>query len=219
MKFKRLNDNPGRGESESWTNAAKSDQYGQGEIGLHEEDDKKIWKAFKSGNESAFIFIYEQHFKGLVNYGLNFTSDRDIVLDCLQDMFIELREKRTSITETDSIKPLLFKIFRRRINHYIKSHAKIKSLHRNSLDPKFSFTLSPEQHIIDRQFDEQQSKLLNQAILSLTITEREAIFHYYFEHHSYKQIAEIMGYSQVKTARSLVYKAISSLRRIMELGE
>ncbi len=186
------------------------------EAGLYEKKDREIWDDFKKGNESAFIFIYEKYFKPLFNYGLNFTKDRELALDCLQDMFIELREKRSAITDTDAIKPMLFKIFRRKLNHYLKQQSKYKPTQSDASHHKFGFTLSAEQHIINRQINDEQIELLNRAILSLTITEREAIFHYYFENHSYQQIADIMGYTQVKTARSLVYKAIASLKRIME---
>lgn len=190
--------------------------HSSNDFSLSEKKDREIWKDFKAGNESAFIFIYEKHFKVLLNYGLNFTQDRDLVLDCLQDMFIALREKRATITETDAIKPLLFKIFRRMVNHYLRKQSKNKQIRADTSNYKFGFTLSAEQHIINRQINDEQIELLNRAILALTNTEREAIFHYYFENHSYQQIADIMGYSQVKTARSLVYKAIASLRKIME---
>lgn len=193
-----------------------SDKQNSSDFGLSEKKDKEIWKDFKAGNESAFIFIYEKHFKSLINYGLNFTSDRDLVLDCLQDMFISLREKRATITETDAIKPLLFKIFRRKVNHYLRKQSKNQQIRTETSNNKFGFTLSAEQHIINRQINDEQIELLNRAILALTNTEREAIFHYYFENHSYQQIADIMDYTQVKTARSLVYKAVASLRKIME---
>lgn len=183
---------------------------------LQEKEDREIWDDFKEGNESAFIFIYEKHFKVLFNYGLNFTQDRDLVLDGLQDMFIALREKRATVTPTDAIKPLLFKIFRRRINHYLRKQSKTQQIRTQTFNYQFEFSLSAEQHIINRQIDDEQIELLNRAILSLTNTEREAIFHYYFENHTYQQIADIMGYTQVKTARSLVYKALASLRKIIE---
>jgi RNA polymerase sigma factor (sigma-70 family) len=178
--------------------------------------DLEIWRAFKKGNESAFIHIYESNLKSLLNYGLNFMGNREVVKDCIQDMFIEIREKRRSISETDSIKPYLFKILRRKINRYISKYAKLQEVDILPAHEKFQISLSHEQFMIEQQINASQMKLLKEAILKLTPKEREAIFHFYYEHHSYQEIAEIMGYSNVKTARSLVYKAISSLKNILE---
>ncbi|MEQ8947428.1 MAG: sigma-70 family RNA polymerase sigma factor, partial [Balneola sp.] len=128
---------------------------------------------------------------------------------------VELREKCKLVTNTDAIKPMLFKIFRRRINHSLKKFWKEKEKLRAITDFKFAFSISPEQHLIEKQLTIDQVKHLNKAIGLLSIKEREAIYHYYYENLTYSQIAEVMDYSQIKTARSLVYKAIKSLRGVL----
>jgi RNA polymerase sigma factor (sigma-70 family) len=178
--------------------------------------DLEIWVAFKKGDESAFIFIYEQHFRSLLNYGLNFIANREVVKDCVQDMFIEIREKRRTISDTDSIKPFLFKILRRKIIRCIDKYAKLQEVDILPAHEKFQITVSHEQTLIEHQLSKNQIMLLQNALLKLTPKEREAIFHFYFEGHTYKELADIMGYSDVKTARTLVYKSISSLKNILE---
>lgn len=180
------------------------------------ESDEKIWAEFKNGSESAFIFIYENFFDKLLNYGLRFIQDREIVKDCIQDLFIEIRDKRDSIGRTNAIKPFLYKILRRKITRFLlksSKNEKFKFVHE-----KFTIELSYEQHLIEKQFNEEQINKLKKAINKLSIKEREAIFHFYFEGHSYQQIAEIMGYSDVKTARTLLYRAISALKKSLEKG-
>ena len=177
--------------------------------------DLELWRAFKSGSESAFIRIYESHYSKLVTYGINFTQDRELVKDCIQDMFMELREKRNKLSDTDNIKPWLFKIFRRKIHRYLKRNALTPITNPSQYVP-FDMVISHEEYLINRQINEEQLTRLNKAIEKLTVKEREAIYHFYFELHTYREIAEIMGYNQVKTARTLVYRALSSLRNILE---
>jgi RNA polymerase sigma factor (sigma-70 family) len=177
--------------------------------------DLEIWRLFKSGNESAFIQIYESTYKSLFNYGLYFVSNREVVKDCIQDIFIEIREKRNTISETDSIKPFLFKILRRKLHRFIVKHARLKEIDLTPSHESFQITLSYEHYLIEGQISETQIKMLKDAISKLTVKEKEAIYHFYFENHTYKQIADIMGYTDVKTARTLVYKAISSLKSIL----
>jgi RNA polymerase sigma factor (sigma-70 family) len=178
--------------------------------------DVEIWKSFKKGDESAFIYIYEQHFSNLLNYGLNFIANREVVKDCIQDMFIEIREKRKTISDTDSIKPFLFKILRRKIMRCVERYSKLQEVDILPAHEKFQITVSHEQTLIEHQLSKNQIMLLQDALQKLTPKEREAIFHFYFERHSYKELANIMGYSDVKTARTLIYKAVSSLKNILE---
>lgn len=176
--------------------------------------DLEVWRAFKNGSESAFIYIYEKYFPTLMNYGFKFSKDKELIQDCIQDMFIDLRESRAKLSDTDNIKPYLFKVFRRRIFQQQKSIT-----NQTDIDEEFrpfEFTISHEEHLINQQFSEQQISKLKEAVVNLSLKEREAIFHFYYELHSYDQIAEIMGYSDVKTARNLVYRAINSLRQTLE---
>lgn len=176
--------------------------------------DLEIWRAYKKGSESAFIYIYEEYFPTLMNYGFKFSKDRELIQDCVQDMFIDLRESRNNLSDTDNIKPYLYKALRRRILQSLKRESSQVGID-EGFKP-FEFTISHEEHLINRQLNEHQVSKLKEAIVNLSLKEREAIFHFYYELHSYEQIAEIMGYSDVKTARNLVYRAVNSLRQALE---
>ncbi len=180
------------------------------------KSDHEIWQAFKGGNESAFIHIYNSCYDSLVQYGINFSMDRELIRDCIQDLFIELREKRSKIGITDCIKPYLFVIFRRKINRYLKLKARISKIQIEKVQDKFEFELSFEQKLINKQLNGEQIQQLNQAISKLTNQEREIIFLFFYEGYTYPQISDILGYTKVKTARSLLYKALSALRKTLE---
>lgn len=65
------------------------------------KDEAAIWEAFKMGNESAFIFIYETYFDPLFIYGNQFTNNEDLVKDAIQDLFVEVRKNRRKLGRTD----------------------------------------------------------------------------------------------------------------------
>ncbi|MEP0365858.1 MAG: sigma-70 family RNA polymerase sigma factor [Cyclobacteriaceae bacterium] len=176
--------------------------------------DLEVWKAFKGGSESAFIYIYEGYYDALVNYGFKFSKDKDLIQDCIQDMFVELRDRRKNLSDTDKIKPYLFKILRLKILKILQKNTKYTNIDEGF--KSFDFVISYEEHLINRQLSEYQMARLQKAVSNLTTKEREAIFHFYYELHSYEQIAQIMGYSDAKVARNLVYKAVNSLRQALE---
>ena len=61
------------------------------------KSDLEIWETFKSGDESAFIYIYSKYFNELINYGNQFTTDINLIEDCVQDLFIKIRKSRNKL--------------------------------------------------------------------------------------------------------------------------
>jgi RNA polymerase sigma factor (sigma-70 family) len=174
------------------------------------QSDLLLWKSFKSGSESAFIFIYEHNFEILYSYGCRLTNDGEVIKDAIQDLFIELRKNRENLGDTDSIKFYLFKCLKRRINRELNSWINKKEEFIGDLS--FEITFSPEQVLIDSQLDKEKTEKLNKAIQGLSARKREAVYYLFYEGLSYEQIKEIMDLSHVKSARNLVYKALNFLR-------
>lgn len=180
--------------------------------------EEEVWKKFKSGDETAFVHIYEEYFSTLFNYAHRFTNDREIVKDHIQDMFIDLRKSHKRLSDTTSIKFYLFSSIRRRI---LRAESK-KIFFMNTDDYQnydFEITLSPEQKLINSQMDEKIREVLIRNISKLSSRQKEAIMHYYFEGFSYEQISKLMGFSKVKYARILVYRAVKKLKESIRMSE
>jgi len=173
-------------------------------------DEAAVWEAFKLGNESSFIFIYETYFDPLFIYGNQFTRNEDIVKDAIQDLFIELRKNRQKLGSTASIKFYLFKCLKRKILK--ESSQWFHQCEDFPVEQSFGFTFSHEQVLIDKQLDEEKAAGLNRAIKELSPRRREAVYYFYYEGLNYQQIQEMMQLSDIKSARNLVYKAIEFLR-------
>jgi len=181
------------------------------DLRLQHKEETVIWEEFKSGSESAFIYIYETYFDLLFVYGNQFTGNEDIVKDAIQDLFIALRKSRSRLGKTDSIKFYLYKSLKRLIikesGQWFNQCAEINS------EKAFDFTFSHERVLIDRQLDEEKAAALNKALQSLAPRQREIIYYFYYEGMSYQQIQELMGMSHVRSARNLLYKALDFLRQ------
>lgn len=179
----------------------------------HGAKDHDIWKAFKAGSRSALIHIYTLYFKELFSYALQFDADRENVKDSIQDLFVYLYKHRNSLSDTDNIKFYLFKSLRRRI--------KVSRDKRNLTISDQGSINAIEQSIEDSMINEEHQRnskiLLNKAIQHLPMKQKEIIYYYYYQNFSYSQIAEIMHFSQVKSARKLLYRALQTLREVINL--
>ena len=174
--------------------------------------DKVLWEAFKSGDEMAFIQIYKSYCNILYNYGCQFTEDNELVKDCLQDFFIYLRKNKAGFGETNSIKMYLFKAFKRRVVEYLKKNSVKFRSNEEFAFSQFSIELSFESVYISEQVKAEQIEKLNKALKALDTKEREAIYYFYYEGLSYEQVAEILNFTHVSSARRIMYRGLRHLR-------
>ncbi len=177
--------------------------------------DLELWTAFKQGKESAFITIYNTYFEALYRYGFQFTKDKSLIKDSIQDLFIELRYKRKNLANTTSIKLYLYKCIRRKILGH-KERAINKLITSQDLDGyNFEVIFSVEHQLVMRQLGEENTQKLNKAKVHLTRRQKEAIYYFFYEDLTYDQVSDIMGLNNVKSTRNLVYKAIQVLKSYM----
>lgn len=175
-------------------------------------DDQFIWSAFKQNDEQAFIFIYQKHFHQLINYGYQFTRDTQLLEDSIQDLFIDLKKNRERLTPVNtSIKFYLYKALKRRIIEYKRKTA-VPALDEINNGRQFEIVLPSEALLIEKEIKEEQVSKLDHALSGLTQRQREALFYFYYENLSYRQIQELMGLDHVRSVRNLVYKAVSALK-------
>ncbi|MFW5760470.1 MAG: RNA polymerase sigma factor [Cyclobacteriaceae bacterium] len=182
---------------------------------LAQKEDDVIWQAFKTGDESAFVHIYNTYYPVLTNYAFQITKDKDLISDCLQDLFIDIRLRRSKLTNVKSIKLYLLVSFRRRLLKYLEAERKAFSKHMEIARDEFGIQLSCEDILIENQLDQEQKAKLEKAFAQLSNKEREALYYFYYENMSYHEITELFKYTQVKTTRNLVYQALDKLRDLM----
>lgn len=178
--------------------------------------DQDIWRAFNKGNETAFNYIYRSYAPALFQYGTQFSKDEHILQDCIQNIFIALRRKRGSLNEVHSIKAYLFKILQREMIRSI-NREKNATYSATFLDEQFfPIEVSHETKLIQDEYDAEKKQMIEKAMNQLTVRQRQAILLLYEEGMSYREIAEVMELNEVKSARKIVYRALASLKLLIQ---
>ncbi|MBX2840623.1 MAG: sigma-70 family RNA polymerase sigma factor [Flammeovirgaceae bacterium] len=173
--------------------------------------DKTLWRAFFEGKAEAINIIYQRNVDLLYNYGCHICNDPELVKDCIQDVFIQLIKYQSNITSVVSGKAYLIKALQREIFRKKKSLSKFPVLLGTQTED-FGLILSQETKIIEDQLTQERKSLIESALKKLTKKQREAISLYYLEGFTYEEIAYIMDLKLVKSARKIIYKAISLLK-------
>jgi len=177
------------------------------QTGQVEETD--VWKSLLKGDRRALGEIYTRYFDKLYNYGSKISHDAAITEDAIQDLFIELWNRRQNLNDqVKSIKFYLYTCLRREIIRRITKQNPTVEI---SEVESFEVELSHKSHYLSQQIDMELKKRLAAEIDSLTPKQREAIFLIYFDELSYQEVADIMSL-KIKTVYNLIHQAITKLK-------
>lgn len=178
---------------------------------LQQNESVLLWDQFRAGELTAFTELYNTYVQTLYNYGKRFTFDKTLVEDCIQDLFIELWNKRDHLGNTDSPKSYLIKSLRNRLLRRLTREHKY-TLNHLFEEYDFEVELSPEFSLINEQSSIEQRAQLQQALQQLTKRQREVIFLKFYENLSYEEIATLMSI-ELRSVYNLVSKAIDLIKR------
>lgn len=74
--------------------------------------DTQLWDDFRKGNAASFEKVYTMCAPALSAYGMRLCGDSELVGDTVQDLFVKLITKHSSLGPTDNIGAYLMVSFR-----------------------------------------------------------------------------------------------------------
>ncbi|MGX5858643.1 RNA polymerase sigma factor [Dyadobacter jiangsuensis] len=180
--------------------------------------DIELWELFTSGSQTAFGRLYDKYADILYAFGLRYTSDKDMVKDCIQDLFIDLLHYRDELAKNVNVRFYLLKSFKRKL-HTASKKAAIFSLNEWDLDDKVvsRFSFSAEQDTVSDERQREMLQALAVEINKLPERQKEILYLKFTHNLDYEEIASMMQIS-VPTCRTFVYRAIKELRGKLEIS-
>lgn len=168
-----------------------------------------LWNQFLSGDDKAYATIYEQHVQSMYAYGMHFTSDSELVKDCIHDIFVKIYQNKKNLQPTDNIRLYLFIALKNRLFNIFRKDVEFCQI--DTMEPVFAADYTIE----DRIIDDEQTQLLNEKMIHmlevLTPRQKEVIYYRYVESLSYDEIEKIMGMNY-QSIQNLVHRSLKKLR-------
>jgi len=174
--------------------------------------DKQTWQHIIDGDQEAYSRIYIGYFKKLFNYGRKFTTDGSLIEDCIQEMFLDIWNKKEKMLEVDSYNSYFFSSFRFILFRKMKNEGRTVQSNEFEDEPEFS----SEYLLIKREADREMQQALQSALSELTPRQREAIFLRFYEGLSYEDVATILNIS-VKATYKIMARSLLTLKEHMVL--
>lgn len=157
-----------------------------------------------------FSNLYDKHIDGLFAFGSKFTSDREALKDCIQDVFVKLFTRKEGLGAINNIESYLYISLRNRINDEFRRNVKLCD--NEITDANMQVVAEYDESYHERM--ERQLALTDSVkkyFEKLSPRQRQIINLYYLEHRKYDDICRIMGINY-QSVRNLMHRSISRLR-------
>jgi RNA polymerase sigma-70 factor (ECF subfamily) len=181
---------------------------------FHNSSDEELWEAFRGNKDSysnaAGEELYQRHFEALYRYGYHLVRERDVVEDCIQNLFVHLYQHRTTLGLARSVRFYLMASLRRRLAEYSSKAASTVEL--QEAHESVEVEESVEALIIEHDREDEVKSRLQQHIAQLPKRQREVLYLHFYQGLPHKHIAEVMGI-EVETVYVFLHRAVAALRK------
>lgn len=172
-----------------------------------------LWSQLRQGRKAALEALYRAYAPVLLQYGGKFSADRQLVEDCLQDLFVGLWQAREQLGEVSSVKSYLLVAMRRRVIRQLVRQQK-RETSEEPEEHQFDCDLAIDEQIAAREFSHEQHLKLQEALRQLSARQKEAIYLKYQLGMDYENIGQAMDINY-QSVRNLVHSAVSRLKKLL----
>jgi len=169
--------------------------------------DSELFDLLKNNDQAAYLEIYDRYKVLLQNHAIRKLPEMDDVEDILQELFIDLWEKRANIHLTTGLGNYLYTAVRNRIfNLFYKRQRQTNYL--NSL----TSLIEKGEYVTDITLREKEfSEIIRNEINLLPPRMKEVFLLHRNESLTYKEIADLLGTSEL-TVATQIKKSLKTLR-------
>lgn len=172
------------------------------------QKEQQLWIALQNGKEDAFELLYQKHANALLSYGLKITPQQEIINDALQDVFINIWQKKQQLPVVDNVRAYLLKALRNRIIRILES----RNLTGNGIQPNQAIQESFEQQLILEELADERLTKVYHSIRHLPTRQREVIHLKFFQNLTTEEIADLLDINY-QSVSNLLYKSLQKMRK------
>ena len=146
----------------------------------------------------VFRQLMEQHTERLIRVAYYYTKDLQTAEDLVQDVFIKLYHKQSSLKDISDISAYLTRMTINRSKDFLKSW------HVRKVQFQQKWVEQVEKEEFNRFVQQDEEKIVGEAIMRLPLKQREALVYYYFEEMTIPSIAQLLQIPQSTVKTRLV---------------
>ncbi len=174
--------------------------------------DSQLWSELKNGNPEVLNFLFHEFYNDLYFYGTKLINDKNLIIDTIQDIFLNLWEGKKRLSDVQHIKAYLFKIFRNRLLKAPQKNTILFSLEDSNRIPDKEFIISQEDIIIEQETRSQISKTIITVLEELTDKQKEILYLKFYCNLSNTEISQTISIKK-QSVSNLLNRSINTFRK------
>lgn len=178
---------------------------------LHFEEEQRLWREMLAGDVTAYEHLINRTYDLLFHYGTKFNSDRELIKDCIQDVFLGIWEKRSALNAEIPPRPYLLASLRRRL-HRLASRLRMDCMdYYNESDIVFDLEFNAEYQLIESENDRLLALQMTEMLNELPKRQKEAVFLRFYNDMEREEIAMVMDI-QPQSVSNLLQEAFKFIK-------
>ena len=184
---------------------------------IHSLSDSLLWRRFLEGDSSAYTQIYNQTVQDLFRFGLLYTSDKELIKDCIHDVFVKIHMNRAKLAPTDNIAAYLTVALKNTLFNALKKTTDSLSFdeigeREETVDESPS---TPETIYINNEQEKQVQATVHTMMSVLTDRQREIIYYRYIKEMSIDEISKVTDMNNQSVSNS-IQRALGRIRDLFK---
>lgn len=164
--------------------------------------DEDVMLQVRNGEGEMLGVLFERYHDALFSFYVRLMGDRAVSDDLVQEVFLRILRYRDTYQPGTPFRPWIYQIARNaRIDHYRKTPR------HEAFEPE----MLPLVMLPDSAQQEQESALLQRALMQLSDDKREVLILARFQEMKYTEIARLLG-CELNTVKTRVHRALQDLR-------
>ena len=138
-----------------------------------------------------FSQLYDKHVDSLFSFGSKFTSDRELIKDCIQDVFVKLFNKKEALDKVCNIESYLYVSLRNRINDEFRRQVRLSDEEITDYNTRRLAEQNNSYDFEKMEEEKRRNEAMEQYIHNLLPRQQQIVRLYYIERRKYDDICQI----------------------------
>jgi len=173
---------------------------------LHPFTDEQLIDQIGAGNPAAFAQLYQRHKHALYAFCLRLLKDRDDALDAVQETFVKIHNRLSTLNDPASFRAWMFAIVRNEVYANLRRKKNLEGLEGEAKE------VWEEGTPLDSVIGEERTELVQRLLGKLKPEYREVLMLREYEQLSYAEIAAVTGDTE-SSVKSRLFKARKALTK------
>ncbi len=170
-----------------------------------------------SGEEDYIAMLYYKHVNDLFTWGLTYTHQREVIKDCIQDLFVWLLNNRNKLKDIQNVQVYLFTSFRNNLKRLLQERKSGNGSDIELNDAFASKLMDHSSNVLEKLENNEVSysrrRQVRQILRELSGRQKRIIYLKYYLEMDYDEICEVLSLNY-QSARTLIYRSIRKMRQV-----